>query len=386
MFNGLHLTQRHYFHRRLKQQLQELYASVAIMDFALAAVILFEPIYLWQHGYHVVAIMTYYVVVYGLYFFLAPVGGAIVSRFGPARSIAASTIFLAAYYGALLLIPHGMTWFWVAPIMFALQKMLYWPAYHVDFLENADPKEQAKEYSALWSLSTAVAVLGPIVGGVVATWFGFATLFVGAMALILLSSIPLFIVEKKHIPTPYSIKNNLFNLFRGEHLRQLVGFLGLGEELILLTIWPLFLALSFKNYEIFGGAVAAATLITALCTLALGEYLDRHQPRIPLRWATFATVLMWLTRPFLHALKFVFLSDTLGRLVKNGSFVALSSIVYQRARDEQRYIRHAVVFEQGFSVAKTLVALFVIVLSHWWSPFTVSFVVAGMVSLFYLVL
>lgn len=134
MFNGLHLTQRHYFHRHLQKQLQELYATVAIMDFALAAVIVFEPIYLWQKGYGVVSIMTYYLVVYGLYFFLAPLGGSIVARFGPARSISMSTVFLAAYYGALLLIAVHPMWFWIAPVLFAVQKMLYWPAYHVDFL------------------------------------------------------------------------------------------------------------------------------------------------------------------------------------------------------------------------------------------------------------
>lgn len=383
MFNGFHLTQRHYFHRHLRKQLQELYASVAIMDFALAAVIVFEPIYLWQKGYGVTSIMTYYLVVYGLYFFLAPLGGSIVARFGPARSISVSTVFLAGYYGALLLIAVNPMWFWIAPVLFAAQKMLYWPAYHVDFLENSDPKEQAKEYSALWSLSTAVAVLGPVLGGVVASVFGFPTLFTGAMILILLSSIPLFVVTKKHIPASFPWHANLFNLFRRENISRLLGFLGLGEELILLTIWPLFLALSFKNYETFGGAIAAATLITALCTLALGEYLDHHQPKKPLRIAAFCTIIVWCTRPFLHALKLVFLSDTIGRFFKNGSFVSIANLVYQRARKDGRYLRHAVMFEQGFAIAKALAALCVILLSLWWSPFTVSFIVAGVFSLFY---
>jgi MFS family permease len=385
MFNGFNLTQRHYFHRHLQRQLQELYVTVAIMDFALAAVIVFEPIYLWQRGYGVTDIMLYYVIVYSLYFFLAPLGGKIVARFGPARSISASTIFLASYYGALLLIALNPAWFWVSPVLFAVQKMLYWPAYHVDFLEHSDPAEQAKEYSALWSLSTAVAVLGPAIGGVVAAVFGFPVLFIGAMTLILLSSIPLFIATTPHIPTHFSYRSNLFHFFQHEHWKQLFGFLGLGEELILLTIWPLFLALRFENYQTFGGAIAAATLITALCTLALGEYLDHHQPKIPLRFATIGTVMIWLTRPFVHAVQLVFLSDTLGRFVKNGSFVSLSSIVYRRARDDGRYIRHAVLFEQGFSIAKTLTALLVIIVAQWWSPFTVSFIVAGLISLLYLV-
>lgn len=356
------------------------------MDFALAAVIVFEPIYLWQKGYGVVAIMTYYIVVYGLYFFLAPLGGAIVATYGPERSIAASTVFLAAYYGALLLIPMSPIWFWVAPICFVLQKMLYWPAYHYDFLKNSDPEQQAKEYSALWSLSTAVAVLGPAIGGVVVALFGFPVLFSGAMLLILLSSIPLFRVKTVHELVPFSYREHLWLIFQRLNRRQLLGYLGLGEELIVLTIWPLFLALTFKNYETFGGVVAAATLITALSILAFGEYLQHHQPKIPLRLAAAATILLWVTRPFLHAIRLVVLSDIIGRFMKNGTFVSMVNIVYKRARASGKELSQVVMFEQGFAIAKTLVALIVIVLSLWWPPFTVSFIVAGVFSIFYIFL
>ena len=185
MFNGFHLSQPHYFNRKLSKRLEELYFSVAILDFALAAVVLLEPIYLWQHGYGVTAIMLYYLVVYGLYFFLAPLGGKLVAEHGPERSIASSTVMLTGYYVSLLLLPMNPIWFWIAPVFFALQKMLYWPAYHADFVDNSDGGECGKEYSALWSLTTVVYVLGPLAGGVIVSLFGFSMLFYLVIGLIL---------------------------------------------------------------------------------------------------------------------------------------------------------------------------------------------------------
>jgi len=384
MTNGLHFFHRHYFHRRLQKQLQELYASVAILDFALAAVILFEPIYLWRLGYGVTDLMWYYVVVYGLYFFLAPLGGKIVARFGPERSIATSTLFLVGYYLALLLVPQSAVWFWIAPVLFALQKMLYWPAYHTDFLRSADPKEQGKEYSAMWSLVTIVMVLGPLVGGFVVAWFGFTTLFIGAMVIILLSSIPLFVVPTRPASTPLSYSKMLWLSFHPRYRRQTLGFLALGEELILLTIWPLFLALTYASLDVFGSIVAGSTLLTALLTLVLGNYLDRHQPAVPLRWSGFVTALVWLTRPVLHSLRLVFLSDILGRMAKNGSFVSLSTLIYARARKEQTPIIQSVLLEQGFALGKGLGAILVIIAANFFSPLEASFVIAGALSFFYL--
>lgn len=134
-----------YFRKHFSQQLGELYLSVAILDFALAAVILFEPVYLYQLGYSISHIMLYYVIVYSLYYFTAPLGGIFVARKGPERSIALSTFMLVGYYGSLLLLPNAEVMFWIAPIFLMLQKTFYWPAYHTDFIQSSDQGERGKE-------------------------------------------------------------------------------------------------------------------------------------------------------------------------------------------------------------------------------------------------
>ncbi|MBI5466762.1 MAG: MFS transporter [Candidatus Kerfeldbacteria bacterium] len=374
----------HYFQKRFSHQLEELYISVAILDFALAAVTLFEPVYLFQLGYSISHILLYYIVVYGLYYFLVPLGGKFVARFGPERSIAVSSIMLVGYYLSLMLVATVPAFFWVAPVFFALQKMWYWPAYHTDFIMTSDQGERGKEFSGLWSLSTLMFILGPVFGGFLIKYFGFSALFLVVIGLIIVSNAPLFIQPVPYKRRAFSYWQAIKQPFTKLHIRSTIAYLALGEELVLLVIWPIFIALAFKDFLNLGGAIAVATLITGLVTLYIGKVIDRHQTKRALRWGAIVTAFIWITRPLLKGIPAVFTSETIGRIAKNTTFVPLTAMTYERALGENQIIERSVFYEQGFALAKTLIAAVIIILAQFLSPFTASFVAAAAVSLLYL--
>lgn len=373
-----------YFHKHLSRQLGNLYLSATTLDFSLAMVVLYEPVYLYRLGYSIQHILLYYIVVYALYYFLVPLGGKVVARYGPARSIAASSLMLIGYYFSLVLVGSQPVFFWIAPVCFALQKMLYWPAYHTDFIMYSDQGERGKEFSGLWSLSTVVYIVGPALGGFVIQQAGFTVLFLIVMSLIVLSNLPLFIARASFHGTVQSYWTMLTQPFRSFHLRTTLAYLSLGEELILLTVWPIFISLTFTTYGRMGGAIAVATLITAIATLFIGRAIDRRQPDRTLRYGAWTTVIVWLTRPFLATVGAVFASDTIGRIAKNTTYVSLTTSSYNKALREGQVIERTVLYEQGFAISKALIAALIIVLSTFLSPFTASFIAAGAVSLLYL--
>ncbi len=372
-----------YFHRRINRRLGGLYIAVTVLDFALAMVVLFEPVYLYRLGYTIQHILLYYVVVYGLYYFLVPLGGQVVARVGPARSMAASSIMLIGYYLSLLLVARAGAFFWIAPIFFSLQKTLYWPAYHTDFILNSDPDERGKEFSGLWSLSTMVYIIGPALGGLIIQQSGFNVLFILVMTLIVLSNLPLFIAPTTYHGTLMSYGRMLIQPFTRFHLRSTLAYLSLGEELIMLVVWPVFIALTFTTYERMGGALAVAAFLTALVTLYIGRLIDRNQPVRTLRWGALVTVAVWLIRPFLNTVGAVFTSDTIGRIAKNTTYVSLTTASYSKALREHKVIERSVLYEQGFALGKTLIAAAVIVLAAFVPPFTAAFTAAAAVSLLY---
>jgi MFS family permease len=376
----------HYLHQHLAPQLKGLFATVGIQDFALAAIVIFEPVYLYNQGFAISQILWYYVLVYGLYFLLIPFGGALVARRGPARGIAISTVWLIGYYVALLLMPQAPWLFWIAPICFALQKTFYWPAYHADFAASSNSTERGKEYSSLYSLTTLMYVLGPLFGGAVLKFAGFSTLFTIVIALIAISNIPVWRSSVKHIPQPFSFRQTWRLPFRPIHRRSTLSYLAMGEQLIYLVVWPIFIALTFKDFLNMGEAIALATLITALVTLISGRWLDRGHWRPLLKVGGLLTAVVWFTRPWLNSIVGVFTSDTFGRIGGNTTWVTNADVTYERALKEQNVIGRSIMFEQGLSIGKALIAVLVIIVSAWWPPFTAAFILAGVFSLGYLLL
>src|SRR3990167_1375608 len=94
-------TVKTFFATRLSYQVRELYLSVSIVDFAVAMVAIFEPIYLYQIGFSIERILYFYLAVYAGYFIFIPLGAKFARRFGYERAILLGSPFLAAYYLAL---------------------------------------------------------------------------------------------------------------------------------------------------------------------------------------------------------------------------------------------------------------------------------------------
>lgn len=374
------------FRPSLSRELKELYFAVGIQDLALAAILLFEPIYLYERGFSLQHILAYYIVCYSLYFIIIPFGGIFVAKRGPARGIMVSTFFLIGYYATFILIPSYRGLFWVAPVILALQKMFYWPAYHTDFIQTSDQGQRGEEFSGLWSLETAVYVIGPAIGGAIIKFFGFPTLFISVMAVILAANIPLLMQKIDHRPQSFSYWDSFCLPFRKIHIRSALAYMAVGEQLILLVIWPIFISITYHDFFSIGGIVALATLITAVYTIFIGRILDRGKWRQTLRWGGLLNIVVWATRPLIRSVTGVFLSDTAGRISQNTLYVTMTDVTYERALREPNLIERAMFFEQGLSLGKVVIAALIIIIAQWVPPFTAAFLLAGAMSGLYLLL
>lgn len=374
---------RHFFPRHPSRRLVELFYSVGLMDFASAAVTLFEPIYLFTLGYPLAKILLFYLLVYALYIPLLPLGGWIVSRYGPERSIAVSTLFLVGYYLALAGISANRDLFWVAPVLFTFQKMFYWPAYYTDFLRTSDRDGRGSELSGLWSISIFVYVLGPLLGGLVATTFSFPTLFMVVAVLILLSNIPLLRDPAPARAEPYHVRDVYRHYTNRTGFREMVANLGYGEELLSMTVWPVFLILVVGDLARLGGLVAIASLLTALVTLVAGKLSDRRGKSSLIQLGSSLTALFGVLRSIVRTVPAAFVVDTGNRIMKNFTYIPFTALWYERAAASPTPIARLVFFEQSLALGKVLAAGIGIVLLVTVGNFTTLFVLGGAFALLY---
>ncbi|MEK7631250.1 MAG: MFS transporter [Patescibacteria group bacterium] len=373
----------HYLHKSLGRPLGALYIFVALQEFALAMMILFEPVFLYRQGYSVSRIAFFYVTVYLLYIVLIPFGGKFVGRFGPPRAIALSTLFLVGYYVTLMLTPNLPFMMWVAPIFFALQKTFYWPGFHTDFIRASKSGERGREFSGLYALSSIMYIIGPVIGGLVITSFGYTTLFTIGAVVIFIASLPLLFTPVPPIRETQSYRE-LFKLpWSHWHRRTTLSYFGFGESLLHVYIWPIYLSISFVTIERLGGLMTLATLFTAFVTLIIGKYFDRGKWRFTLRAGAGLALLTWLTRPWIHTVPAVFSSAVAGQLSQNISWVTSSDVAYERALQEKNDIGRSILLEQGLSFGKVLAGLLLAGLALVYPPFTVAFILGAGFTLFY---
>ncbi len=377
----------HYFSKHPSHELKELYFSVGIMDFATSAVALFEPIYLWTRGYSFAHIAAFYGAVYLIYIVLLPLGGRIAARFGFEHSILTSQFAFIAYYIALFALPQFSWLIYVAPFLYAIQKSLYWPAYHADFTIFSAREQRGQEISGVLSVSAVATILGPIFGGIVLNFLGFGPLFLIVAALFLMSTRPLLKLKEIHDLAPFTYSKYWKLLWKPSHRRSAVAYFGYAEELVALVFWPIFLFLTVPEYSELGLLIGAATFGTMLLVLAIGKLTDRAPQSGVLSFGSIAMSVIWIIRTAVTLTPFrLFLLDTVGRTGKNTVTVPLMSMTYEHGIREDP-LAIAVYFEQSLAIGKMLICAALIgvaaIAPSQTAAFQLAFFLAALGSLLY---
>lgn len=374
-----------YFSYRLNREVGEIYWESVLASLALSLVFIFEPIYLLSLGYSFVQIMWFYLLVYVGYVLLAGFGAKFASRFGYKHSIFVSNIFYVVYWLVLFSIKNYPVLFFVAPLLFALQKSWFWPAYHADVALFAPKKQRGREVGMLYSLMQVASIAGPVLGGLLSQAFGFFTLFVTAAVLMVVSVYPLF--RSPEIKTRHNFQfRNLWRILRREP-SAFFGYWGFAEDLMLMSLWPIYMFMIVPSVLNVGIITTIATLIGTVLMLYLGRLIDTATilKTTLIRFTSIGYGLSWIFRFLGRSTLGILGFDTLTKIGKNILQVPLMSLEYEKAgrHDPDRAIAYAVFFEFSLSVGKIITALGAIaILSSGGSIFGV-FALAGVLTMLY---
>ncbi len=375
-----HFHLPHFFAAKVRKEIEHLYASTAIGNLAQAMITLFEPIFLFTViGLSVSEVLLFMAVVYAFYIVLIPLGAKIASKFGYAHSVFFSIPFQILFWFSLLGAEHNIWFLYLAPILYAIQKSLFWPAWHATLARFANGTQVAREFSMMYAIMNLMQILGPLIGGFLSMFLGVSSIFVIGSIIYLCSAVPLLMTQEIFVPHLYHYRDT-WNLIKSYPAR-FIGYLGFGEELIVLTVWPIFIFLLIKNYQDTGLIVTVATLVATGLALLIGIYSDGHSKRKVLRIGNFFYLLSWLARiPVINGFG-VLITDSLSRTSKSLVFIPMVSVTYERA-ESTHILPYIVGFEQMLSVGKFLAAVIGMIVFALTGSFIALFILAAIFSLF----
>lgn len=380
---------RNFFHRYfangMTRELKELFWSTAILDFAISAVGVFEPIYLYTLGFSLSKILIFYIAVYALYFLLVPLGGKFARARGYEHAILFSTPFLILFYLSLFAIPYHPFFIVSAILSLAIQKTLYWPGYHADFARFGKDGSRGKEISNLVVLDSIVMILGPAFGGVVIATMGFKVLFIIVSFLILVSNIPLLTTPEKFVPVPFSYKDSMKRLVAPENRRRLFAYCGFGEEHLAGYLWPIFIFMMIPAFASIGFLVSASVFVATILTLYIGRITDEESRHEVLKIGVVFTAFTWLIRVLVVSGIGVFMADSLYRISRRTVGVPLAAITYEEAK--RTSVMNTIVFLQmALVLGKLIVSVLALIIlfffpDSWIAVFILGTMMAALYAL-----
>jgi MFS family permease len=378
----------HYFSKSVRKEIGELYAHSAIGNLALSIVMLFEPIYLWSVlNFTVIQILLFMAVTYSVYIVFIAWGGKLASIYGYKHAIAMSIPFQVLYWMMLLVAKDNTSLAFVAAIVFGLQKSLYWPAFHSLMARYADQGQVGREFGVVYALISISHILGPFIGGFLSQKFGMTATFITASVIYCCSLFPLFTAKEIFIPKPYRFRDT-WQLYK-DYPKKFLGYLGFGEELLVLTIWPIFIYIIVSNYQETGMLATIASFVAALLAIIVGKITDQYGKRILIKLGAFMTALVWFIRPIASGIWNTLTVDTMSRSSKEICFIPISTVTYIRA-ENTHVVPYVVFFEQSLAIGKLLAcflgmilfAIFGAMSLH--AGFVVLFMLGGLFSLLYM--
>lgn len=365
---------------RASQEMRRIMMSVGILNFAVGSITLFEPIYLYNLGYALRDILIFYGAMYFIYVIILPFGSWLTRHWGLHHAMLYSGPFLIAYY-LLLMGAGGHPWFlFLAVPVLAIQKTLYWPNYHSAIAESGSGAERGRELSELYLLMEIVAVFGPIFGGLVITGLGFPSLFAIASVLILISYMPLMTIPERQDGDGFSAANVWKKIFDPSRWRQTVAWFAYGEELLGMTIWPIFVFLAAGGFVQTGTAISASLVVVMALTLIAGRYIDRKNHELT-RLGGLLTVAAWLVKPFARTVGAIFGADAFYRLSRTSLDMPVFASLYARAK-EGSVREEVVVMEMCYTGGKLFIAVIgIVILSFTSASFTALFMLGAAFSM-----
>ncbi|MBP9670045.1 MFS transporter [Candidatus Woesebacteria bacterium] len=274
---------------------------------------IFIPVYIYSLGikafglvsYAIMAVAIFFIVQRALIVFLVFPLSKIIERIGFRKSITWSVVFLMISTVSLLLAQNNILYLWVATGAMGLNIPLYWISRDSALSQDIEGSRMGTKMGYVTVLENIAGLLGPFAGGAMVALFGYSSLFVFSLAILGLSTIPLYWMPPHMHKNGVSLAGFWYFLKDNRYLHQAVANFGsamndYGNGII----WPLILFIQGFNSENLGTVYSLVAIVTIGVQYLSGKWFDRLRAREDYAdegvfgIASFGIAITWLVRLF----------------------------------------------------------------------------------------
>lgn len=360
------LKRRHFWRYASFSEVAELYASRTMRMFALRLVSVFASIYLFQNGYSLVFIAFFWGAFYLLKVPFSWPSARIAAMYGPKHGSLISNIVSAMAMVLLAFIPdpqYGIYALITWCVLQAFSSTLNDLCYLIDFSKVKDMNHAGKEIGYMNIFEKIATGLSPVIGGVLALWFGPHVIMVVSALLFLFSAAPLLSTAE---PTKTHRPLN-FNQFPWRSTwRSFVAEGAIGFDVFATgTAWTLFMTVvvfaasndSNRIYAEVGFVTSITLFIALLASYSYGKLIDHRRGRQLLRISTLMNSLTHVARGFITTPIGVVYTNAANEAATTGFSMAFMRGLFDTADLSGRRIEYLFIIEMVINLGATIGAV-----------------------------
>lgn len=297
------IRRTHFWRTVTISEMAELYSSRMLRVMAMNMMGGFGIVFFYQLGYSLHWLAWYYVAYFSGRVLMSPLVAITIARYGPKHGTLISNFLFVVSSLIMASVPVTGVAGLIALIPIAgFSRSLYDACYLVDFSKVKHIDHAGKELGLMQIIERVMTALGPILGGIVAYFFGPALMMVFAAGLMLSSALPLFFTNE---PTKTHQKLTLRHFNLKATWRPLLGHIAVGIDTNASgLIWNLFVALVVLGAVTNGvylkiGILSSIALLTSIVVSYLyGRLVDNRAGKKLLWFGVLTDVATYFSRPF----------------------------------------------------------------------------------------
>lgn len=211
-------------------------------------------------------------------------------------------------------------------------------------------------------LGRLAGIAGPVLGGVIITVWGFPSLFIVALIIVIFSGVPFFFLPHHERSLPVTFKGVVDWLRRKDHRNEELSFIGrYVDDFTFSLFWPVYMFLVAGTYERQGLAASLGLVFGTVMVYVAGRLFDKkHSPWL-FKFGIIGTAVMWLVRGFVRSLGQLVFVEVGTNMISPFYWVTYDSLLYERARGKNEEVLTFMV-ARGFILFVALLLVFVFAL------------------------
>ncbi|MCX6796701.1 MAG: MFS transporter [Candidatus Falkowbacteria bacterium] len=365
-----------------KKSLRAIYIMNSIQGFGFSLIGIFLPIYFLTLGYSLTQVFIFFIIQYLVVVLASFAAVYFANHFGLEKTIFFRFPFLFLFLILLLLLEKTSVPLALIALIGGIQTSLYFTPLHILFANNVEIGKMGESLGKYFALSKLSGIIGPIIGGVIAYFFGFKLLFFLAIIIFLLSVGPYLNV--KQTKTKFSLRIfdviKLYKKYPKYFWAEVIDNIGEEADGI---IWPIFIFLFVGSVVSVGAVGTLVGLGSFIFTFFIGQSTDKYNKKNILKWSAIFFTLIWLFRFFINNEFLFYVSTLLAGFTMTMFIIPFTALIYNTAKENNKNkVEEFIVFREipvaiGRIIIFSLALLFV-------SNIKLLFPIAGLSYLYFL--